>query len=198
MKTIQQIVDAPSAVTSVARSLPAPFGYEGQITVTSQLSKCGGNELAHFSTTAEIATERERRKNDCQAFGCLHDEILAAWPEVAPLIALHLSDFDGVPMHAVANGFYWLAGNAPHHFGVRYHGGNDRTAEECKQICMEYLRISEDEFAAILNDTLQCWHDLESATSAELVFSIAVDALRPRWKAEAEAGLALIRKLASE
>lgn len=39
------------------------------------------------------------------AGGCLHDEIAAAFPELAPLIRWHLCSTDG-PMHGVANAIY--------------------------------------------------------------------------------------------
>lgn len=42
--------------------------------------------------------------------GADHDTILAAAPELAPIVAAHLADPDGTPMHAEANGWYFYRG----------------------------------------------------------------------------------------
>ena len=44
--------------------------------------------------------------------GADHDTILAVAPELAPIVAAHLADPDGVPMHAEANGWYFYSGKA--------------------------------------------------------------------------------------
>lgn len=51
-----------------------------------------GNFKPHFSVTTDG--------------GAAHDLILRAIPELEPIVALHLSDEDGWPMHAVANAAY--------------------------------------------------------------------------------------------
>lgn len=59
-----------------------------------------GNRNNTFSITATVWNPR--RKDDCEACGCLHEEISAVFPELAPLIGWHLVSADG-PMHYVAN-----------------------------------------------------------------------------------------------
>jgi hypothetical protein len=44
--------------------------------------------------------------------GADHETILRAAPELAPLVAAHLADLDGTPMHAEANGWYFYSGAA--------------------------------------------------------------------------------------
>lgn len=46
------------------------------------------------------------------ASGAMHEEILQFAPELAPLVSVHLADPNGVPMHAVANGWYFYSGAA--------------------------------------------------------------------------------------
>lgn len=66
-----------------------------------------------FAITGEISIPRRR---DCEACGCIHDEIAQAFPELAPLIRWHLTSSD-MPMHYVANTVY-LAGDRDHN-GLR-------------------------------------------------------------------------------
>ena len=74
------------------------------IKANGKLSWLQGNNSAHFSLTAE------GRDNGSEFGGCCHDEILTHWPDLQPLVDLHLSDINGVPMHALENGFYHLGG----------------------------------------------------------------------------------------
>ncbi len=60
-----------------------------------------------FSITGSIWYKGDRR-NDPSYCGCIHDEILKQRPDLQPLVELHLSDGDGVPMYAVENGWYHL------------------------------------------------------------------------------------------
>lgn len=46
------------------------------------------------------------------ACGCVHDQILRAFPSLARFAAMHLADpLTGEPMHALENGWYWYAGS---------------------------------------------------------------------------------------
>ena len=80
----------------------------------------GGNAKPYFSLT--YTEHRKGFPNQCQSFGADHSKILKYWPRFADLAALHLSDIDGVPTHAEANGWYWLAGALPGNAGQEYHG----------------------------------------------------------------------------
>ena len=97
--------------------------YAHRLDVTGGLEHLRGNARPHFSLTCwEYAPHN--RNVECSG-GCAHGLILRHWPELADLAALHLSDDDGVPMHAEGNGWYWLSG----YFGGladEYHGGNSQ------------------------------------------------------------------------
>lgn len=112
-----------------------------RIKVTAGLSHLQGNARPHFSVTAEIFRPGAR---DIEAGGCLHDEVIKYWPELAPIVALHLGDDTGAPMHAEANGWYWLAG-ALGGAGERYHGGNGSQADTspagCLQVFADHVRV---------------------------------------------------------
>ena len=47
---------------------------------------------------------------DISSGGADHDLILSVAPELAPIVTAHLSDTDGTPMHAEANGWYFYSG----------------------------------------------------------------------------------------
>jgi hypothetical protein len=138
----------------------------------------------YFSVTGEIGTPRQIAKGDPSICGCIHGEIMKAWPKLTPLVALHLSDLDGVPMHAVENGFHWVSGI--HNVGAKY--APDQSKEECTQILADHLRIGFIDASDLA---------LATATHAtpKTFFTDCVNAMKPRWKTEAAAGLALIETL---
>lgn len=80
-----------------------------EISVTIELADDCKNGHQDFSITADIY-EAGKRKIDKNfiAGGCCHDEILKAYPEFKIFVDLHLCDYNGVPMYAVANGYYFL------------------------------------------------------------------------------------------
>jgi hypothetical protein len=148
-----------------------------------------GNSAPYFSLTYEEGAEGAR---DCDMCGACHEEILEHWPDLADLAALHLSDVDGAPMHAAGNGWYWLAGTFPDAFGERYHGGNStpaRSADECLAIFAKHVRVSLDEARTIRDQVhaaaMAARHSRNAVASAKL--AEIVEAMRPRWKAEAAA-----------
>lgn len=131
-----------------------------------------GNNKPYFTLTCW--NHRKGFPNQCQSGGCDHESILKHWPRFADLAALHLSDIDGVPMHAEANGWYDLAG---------FLGGTEYrrpTREECLAIFAKHCRV-----------------DIEQARHIAAVVAAApdprkrwaeyVEEMKPRWKAEAEA-----------
>jgi len=207
-----------------------------KITVTAEAYQLGGNRHPHFSVTADIYSPRWPESPF--ACGCLHEEALKFWPKIKTIIDLHLSNADdGEPMHAVANGFYQLAGAVEGHFGERYHSGNSErhfpitpapetpwknteyrypTKEEALVSCVEYLRAPLADIQLVRQQCQEAFTQgaASVATSPEVSsaaeeartkagnaaakarFALFIDTLRPRWKAEAEAGLELLRELA--
>lgn len=198
------------------------YGKNAQIKITAKAYQLGGNRHPHFSVTAVISVPG---RHDCEACGCLHDEAVKFWPAIKPIVDLHLSNADdGEPMHGEANGWYNMAG-ALGGAGERYHRGNSEmhfpcappegkswptteyrkpTADDCLKLCADHLRVSVGEcegLRARLLEVAKAEADVNFSPDWALVraeFGKFVDAQRPRWMAEAEAGLALIRSLAGE
>ena len=89
-----------------------------------------------FSLTADIYEKTARGWRDVGG-GCCHEHILSLRPDLAPFAALHLATCDGVPMHAIANAWYWFCGFGPGVSTEKYHGGSGSGAklpEECRAI----------------------------------------------------------------
>ena len=61
-----------------------------------------------FSITGSYWYKGNRKMHDPDLGGCIHEEILKHFPEFKIFVDLHLSDRNGVPMYADANGFYHL------------------------------------------------------------------------------------------
>jgi hypothetical protein len=80
-----------------------------------------GEQVAYWSATGEVYEARKNARGvtrraqgrDIDSGGMIHDVILRLFPKLGPIVALHLSDINGVPMHAVANGRYWLEQGQP-------------------------------------------------------------------------------------
>lgn len=145
-----------------------------------------GNSAPYFSITAD------GYENGRESFGgCCHDIIAEHLPDLKDVIALHLSDIDGAPMHAEANAWYWLAGVVD--VGEKYHGGSGdygKNANECLRIFCEHVRIGEREAVRIIG-RFNKQARAEGREAARRDFGGWIDGQRPRWKREADE---LIRK----
>jgi len=145
-----------------------------------------GNSMPYFSITADV-----RENGRLTACGCCHELIAERLPELRDVIALHMSDMDGVPMHAEANAWYWLAGVVD--VGEKYHGGvgsSAKSADDCLRIFADHVRIPEAEAMRVIGRFAEQVKD-EGKDAARKAFGAWIDAQRPRWKEEANA---LIRK----
>jgi hypothetical protein len=143
-----------------------------------------GNRAPSYSVTVD------GYRNGREEFGgCCHDIVLQHVPELADLVALHLSDIDGAPMYAEANGFYWLAGIVD--VGEKYHGGSGsgaKTAMDCARIAADHFRITQREAIALAGEVNKAYR-AKGKEAARLVCKKFTDAQRPRWKAEALAAV---------
>ena len=77
-----------------------------RIDIKAELEKRDGNGKPIYSITANIDRRAGNNRWVSESGGCLHDEIIAHYPELQPLVDVHLSDADGVPMHAYENAAY--------------------------------------------------------------------------------------------
>jgi hypothetical protein len=149
----------------------------------------GGLSLT-FAVTTELygshgthgGKSRHLNDRDPDSFGCLHDATLRAFPELAPLVALHLSDSEtGEPMHAEANGlyFYRAARGLPGGWSDDYHHAKREglTVDDyARRVVGSILRVEE----IPLDDVP------EQDLAAE--FHQFVNDQRERWQRQAQVG----------
>lgn len=183
--------ETPAPVSTLTYTRTVPFDCTGWVDsktpgtlkIKIRLSETGKNGHEDFAVTGEI--NHPSRRLDCLACGCLHDEILAAVPEFAPFVALHLCDAEGVPTHAMANGFFWLAGSMPEAFPKTTRP--NEPAEKCAAILASHFRmtpaeVSELQAAGIRDQThLSAWMESRG--------------YRARWQEDARAAIAALEKL---
>lgn len=171
-----------------------------------------GSQSPYFSITAWA--HRAGFPSQCQSGGAAHDEIERHFPgRFTDLIALHLCDENGAPMHAEANGWYYLDACLTKPFG-KYHAGNAEkhfpreapadkpwqtteyrkpTLEECDMLFAEFCRMPLSEARRIIDlansATLpNAWgQDAKCEKASRDVWKAELEKMRPRWKAEAGA-----------
>lgn len=155
---------------------------DGYLVADACLVQLKGNTHPYFSVTGELwdsegwyRNGQDGRMREC---GQLHDRIARAFPKLAPVIALHLADETGAPMHAEANGWYWYSDYdgkgtnvSPHSEPLYSMTPHERGAQ--------YLRIAPDALP-------------KGMTRPE--FASFVETLREQWQREADAALAFLRE----
>ena len=88
--------------SSIKYSVRKELDKDSYIKVDIRLNDECRNGFEEFAITGSY-----RNKTD-EISGCIHDKIIKHFPEFKIFIDLHLSDHKGMPMYAVANGFYFL------------------------------------------------------------------------------------------
>jgi len=154
-----------------------------RVTVKASLNDECRNGHSHFSLTCS-AEELSRGRWVDSFGGCAHQEILKRFPDVPELrllASMHLSESDGVPMHAFSNAFYWFCGLFADGLGNQYHGGSGRdgkSREKCREILTGHLRATPAQIDALIA--------AQPRNYAEMKFQIEKLGFIEQWKAEAD------------
>lgn len=181
------------------------------IKVVGGLHHLRGNAAPYFALTYEA--HRKGFPNQCWSGGAGHDTIREHFGKrFDDLARLHLCDIDGAPMHAVANGRYFLAG-ALIHIGDRYTYATSKanfpkppsaidmtrpwdttdyrepTPTECLDAFARHMRISSDKADDVRRDVQLLIDNARAGIKCQSVgeyLAAFVDAQRGRWAAEAQ------------
>jgi hypothetical protein len=135
-----------------------------------------------FGVTGEIyeprsnakGAARQRQGREPDGWGAIGEELVRYFPKIAPIAALHLSDPDGAPMHAEANGWYWYSS----YDGKGTHAFPDKRPDY--EIACEYLRLPAGGIPSPQN---------------RRSFKELVDSQRERWADEAREARELLESL---
>jgi len=150
-----------------------------------------------FSLTADIYEKTDRGWRESGG-GCCHEHILSLAPEFKPFADLHLSTYEGIPMHAAANAWYWFQGAFPEcadhsdNLGA-CHGGTGsgaKSTEECKRIFSEHIRATPAQVEEIAKRLPRSQVELQHALES-LGFP-------GQWKAEAQRAIAILETLSGD
>lgn len=119
-----------------------------------------------FSITATFWKGIQRIDRNFIMGGCCHEEILSRHPELQIFVDLHLCDFKGAPMYAVANGYYHLS------------------------------RMSKDEFIVYFNITPKLYDILKTATDKQHFSNLISDSKIPEiWQLKANEGIKILEEM---
>lgn len=91
-----------------------------------------GNGHNTFSITGEWTEPGQSWNNG--ASGCIHEEIAAAFPELATLIKWHLCSSDG-PLHYIANTTYHATQHGPKSAWIYHEDKTNGIASHCVKYC---------------------------------------------------------------
>lgn len=133
------------------------------------------NGHADFSVTGQTWEKDHRGRMQEASVGCIHEEILAVWPEVKIFTDLHLSDSNGAPMYAVENGFYHLH-------------NPEKTPAQRRRLAAEHFQTTPENLAI-----------LETAEDSEhLNFLMEELKIPKQWKSQANAAIFYLEKLTGQ
>ena len=144
-----------------------------KVKISIRLDDQCNNGHQDFAITADLY-EKTKREGDhlyiweWASGGCVHDAILRIAPELKQFVDLHLCDFNGCPMYAVANGFYSIR--------------EDKMEKD--KFCESY-RVSKSQY----NKLVRAENKLEYAILLEELGIIK------QWKVEAKEAIKVLERL---
>lgn len=175
-------------------------GKTYSLKMEAELSWHKGNNRPYFSLTGELI-----ENGRAVAWGCMHEEALEHFPELKPLVDLHLCNDEGVPSHCGANVLYWLQQSLRNEYGKatreRYRHAYDKHKDSeyyfnlfCKDMHIskeqgeEYRQHAEKFWSDPSRLVQLCGRAQESVTVIlfKSWWSRIFEEQKPRWKAEAE------------
>jgi hypothetical protein len=170
----------PIETNDLRHSILAHDSEGNPIYIKIELNDDCKNGHQDFSITGDIY-EKGKPKTDRYLIGggCIYEEILKAKPELKIFVDLHLCDYKGIPMHAVANGFYHLRT-----------GFNNTKIEDSgfKAEYCEYYRISPVQFDSLNKSE----NELQYALSLQNLGILA------QWEKQAKEAIAILEEMTGQ
>lgn len=158
-------------------------GQKHRIKARAELVHRDGNSNAYFSITGEVERRANNNRWVFESGGCVHEEIVAQFPQLQLLCDIHLSDENGVPLYAYANAAYWA--------GLTKWQRLDLPA------LAKHLRVTETTATEILKYIENCYGQFDEITTPESAWVTTFDdfGLFDQWLAEAETAIKMLNRL---
>lgn len=171
-----------------ARLDPEAYGKGRFLFADAKLYSLGGKQAPYFSVTGAYGTTRKLR-NGWEGGDCCHEVIAEHFPELAPVIKVHLAGADGAPMHALEIARYW-AGLS------KYQDRDDeKLARHLRVDISELPDLDVSTADIIAHATEHVMADLYAVR--RILQGTLLDefcaTLSDRWQADADAALAVLR-----
>lgn len=104
-------------MTQIKKTLTGVMEDGSKIRAVFQLSDGSDGFSPGFSVTGEIWVSWELDRNpdmrrEPDVSGAIGDSVAATWPHLKDLVDLHLASPDGVPAHALTNGWHFYSGDS--------------------------------------------------------------------------------------
>jgi hypothetical protein len=159
-------------------------GEKYLIDVRSELLHHDGNASPYFSIGGDIFRIAKNGRKVWEAGGCIHDEIIKHFPQLQALVDVHLSNEDGVPMHAYANAGYWA-------------GHCKINPEKDTEMLAKHLRVSKDQANEMTTYINHHYGEFDRITTPEQAWENTCKDfdLLEHWYQQAQIALALLNKV---
>jgi len=128
-------------------------GQKYRIQVRAELVHREGNSNAYFAITGDIIRHAKNGRKVWESCGAIHEDIIKHFPQLQLLVDIHLSDEDGVPMHAYANAAYWA--------------GHDKGYEKQTDLLAQHLRVSKDQANEMTTYINHHYEEFDKITTAK-------------------------------
>ncbi len=160
-------------------------GEKYRLDVRAELVHLDGNSSPYFSIGGDIFRIAKNGRRVWEAGGCIHEEIVKHFPQLEILTEIHLSDENGMPMHAYANAAYWAG-----------HQGSEKNTE----MLAKHLRVSDEQANEMTTYINHYYGEFDKITTPKSAWENTCKDfdLPKQWAAEAETALALLNKIGEE
>jgi len=155
-----------------------------RIKVQAELVHRDGNSNAYFSITGEVEHQAKNNRWVFDTGGCIHEEIVAQFPQLESLCDIHLSDENGVPMHAYANAGYWA--------------GQTKYKELDLVALAKHLRVTQPIALDMFDYIAHYWGELDTITTPTMAWKDACErfSLPFQWQQEADKARGMLNQIA--
>lgn len=143
-------------------------GITYKVIATIKLHDECKNGTCSWSITGTLQQKKGNGRFYDIGHGCIHEEILKAFPKLKMFVDLHLCDWRGTPLYPVENGYYFL--------------------QEDKKQAKEYLRVTDEEMEILS----------KCDNKEYFKFQLFALSIVKRWQAESKKAIQALEELTGD